>query len=69
MIQKLQPRKGSVSLYLLLLAAAIGVMVMLKECSVKTLPPRIDKTATGDTLNVAIEISPVGVTMSFRGIL
>lgn len=64
MIQKLQPRKGSVSLYLLLLAAAIGVMVMLKECSVKTLPPRIDKTATGDTLNVAIEISPVGVTMS-----
>ena len=64
MLQKLQPRKGSISLYMLLLAAAIGIMIMLKECSAKTLSPREDKTAAGDTLNVAIEISPIGVTMT-----
>ncbi len=63
MFEKLQHKKGSASLYLLLLAAAVGIMLMLKECSAETLPPRNEAVASGDTLNVAIEISPVGVTM------
>lgn len=63
MFNKLQHKKGSTSLYLLLLVAVIGVMFMLKECSVRQLPPRKEQIAGGDTLNVAIEISPMGVTM------
>lgn len=63
MFEKLPHKKGSASLYLLFLAASIGLMSMLKQCSAKTLPPRQDTIASGDTLNVAIEISPMGVTM------
>ncbi|MDE5942386.1 MAG: transporter substrate-binding domain-containing protein [Muribaculaceae bacterium] len=64
MFQKLQPHKGHATLYLLLLIAIPALMIMLRECSARTLPPRHEPIATGDTINVAIEISPVGVTMS-----
>ena len=48
---------------MLLLAIVVIVMMMLRQCSVKSLPPRQDNIAGGDTINVAIEISPVGVTL------
>jgi ABC-type amino acid transport substrate-binding protein len=62
MFQKLQPKKGSAALYALLIVIAVGVMISLKECSAKRLPPRQENIAGGDTLNVAIEISPMGLT-------
>lgn len=41
----------------------IALMVMLRQCSMKKLGPRPDNIAGGDTVNVAIEISPMGVSM------
>lgn len=63
MFERIPQKKGSASLYLLLLIAVAPVMAMLKECSSKQLPPRSELLAGGDTVNVAIEISPMGVTM------
>ncbi len=62
--QRLQPKKGSIILYLGLLAACVALIVSLKECSVKRLGERPDLTAGGDTLNVAIEVGPFGVITS-----
>lgn len=63
MLRQLPPKKGNISLYLILLIFAVGLMVMLKECSGKQLPLKIERIAGGDTINIAIEISPMGVTM------
>ena len=49
-------------MYLLLLLIAIGLMIGLRQCSARNLPERSEKVAGGDTINVAIEISPMGVT-------
>lgn len=64
MFEKIPQKKGNMSLYLLLLVVALGGMFMLKECSARQLPPKTERIAGGDTLNVAIEISPMGVSMS-----
>lgn len=47
-------------MYLLLLLIAIGLMIGLRQCSARNLPERSEKVAGGDTINVAIEISPMG---------
>lgn len=49
------------AMYILLLAAAIGIMAMLRNCSTPA-AGTTDRRAGGDTLNVAIEISPIGVS-------
>lgn len=62
MFNRLQHKKGSASLYLMLLFAAAVAMIGLRQCSARTIPARGEHFATGDTINVAIEISPMGVT-------
>ncbi len=64
MFEKIPQKKGNMSLYLLLLVVALGAMFMLRQCSAKQLPPKAERIAGGDTLNVAIEISPMGVSMT-----
>lgn len=64
MFHYLTPKKGSLSLYILLLILVPALMIMLKECSRNQLPLKTEKTAGGDTLNIAIEISPMGVAMT-----
>lgn len=56
--------KGHLSLYILLLAAAVFAMTLIRNCSSPTWTVRQGR-AGGDTLNVAIEISPIG--LSTRG--
>lgn len=51
------------ALYVILLAVTCGIMISLKQCSTRRLPEREDAAALGDTLNVAIEVSPVSVTI------
>ena len=61
----LKPRKGSLGLYITLLLLAVAAMAAIKQCSSGRIGPRPEfRTAAGDTLNVAIEISPVSVTLS-----
>ena len=62
--QKLQPRRGSMLLYIVLLVVALGLMLSARQCSTSRigLPP--DMTAGGDTLNVAIEISPTSLSLA-----
>ena len=62
-MKPLPQKKGSLSLYLLLLVVAVATMIMLRQCSARTIPPRSEAIAGGDTINVAIEISPMGATM------
>lgn len=62
-MHKLPQKKGSLSLYLLLLIIAVGAMAMIRQCSRPQIPPRVENLAGGDTINVAIEISPMGATM------
>lgn len=49
-------------MYVLLLVIAAGLMVGMRQCSSRNIPERSTTAAGGDTINVAIEISPVGVT-------
>lgn len=63
MLTRLPHKRGASSLYILLLLLAVGSMVGIRQCSKRHLPPRAENIATGDTINVAIEISPTGVTM------
>lgn len=62
MFERIQHKKRSFPMYLLLLLIAIGLMIGLRQCSARNLPERSEKVAGGDTINVAIEISPMGVT-------
>lgn len=60
------PQKARTSqalLYVLLLCAVAALMLMLRQCSSDLLPYHGNDRAGGDTLNVAIELSPLGVTM------
>lgn len=56
------PKKKTLSAYLLLLVGVIACMFMLKKCSSDspTVPSQYD-LASGDTLNVAIEYSPMSM--------
>ena len=62
-MKKLNPKRSSLSLYFTLLLAVIVVMVLLRNCT-KTTWHVNDNRAWGDTLNVAIEISPLGLSTS-----
>lgn len=53
--------RGRLSLYLLLLAGAVAVMVMLRECSMAGRWSSRNRPAGGDTINVAIEYSPMSL--------
>ncbi len=64
MFDRLQPRRGQLTLSVALLAGVLFLMLGLRECSAPGLPPRADDTAKGDTINVAIEMSPMGVSLS-----
>ncbi len=64
MFNRLQPRRGQLAISLTLLVGAVVLMLGLRECSAPGLPPRPDNTASGDTINVAIEISPIGVSLA-----
>ena len=64
MYKRLQPRRGQLAISVMLLAGVLMLMLSLRQCSAPGLPPRADATAGGDTLNVAIELSPVGIDLS-----
>lgn len=55
------PIRGRLSLYLLLLIFVVAVMVMLRECSMAERGSARNRPAGGDTLNVAIEYSPMSL--------
>lgn len=60
-MKPLQPIKGRLPLYGLLLLMAIAIMAMLKHCSHGDVPVESSKSG-GDTLDVAIEISPIALS-------
>ena len=60
----LRPKYKSLAFYLTLLAAVVAAMIALRQCSAPRLASREDHAAGGDTLNVAIEISPGCVSFS-----
>lgn len=61
MKQSLRPLKSRPLLYIALLMGVLLLMFMLRTCSTPSSSPR-DTHAGGDTLNIAIEISPVGIS-------
>lgn len=60
-MKPLELKRGALTLYLLLLLGVGAVMILLHNCSGATWHVS-DSRATGDTLNVAIEISPLGLS-------
>lgn len=62
--QELKPKYRSLAFYLVLLAGAVAAMTAVRQCSAPRLEQRIDLPAGGDTLNVAIEVSPICVSFS-----
>jgi len=62
--RKFEMKKGTMVMYVLLLAVALGLMLSARQCSTKRIGQRPDTVAGGDTLNVAIEISPTGLSLA-----
>lgn len=62
--RKLEMKKGAMAMYVILLAAALGLMLFARQCSTRRIGGRPDTIAGGDTLNVAIEISPTGLSLA-----
>jgi ABC-type amino acid transport substrate-binding protein len=62
--KKLEVKKGAMLRYVVLLIGAIALMVTARQCSTKRVGERPDMMAGGDTLNVAIEISPTGMSLA-----
>lgn len=60
-MKKLQLKKGSITVYVTGLLIVLLLMFMLRKCSTETLSSN-DNRAGGDTLNVAIELSPLGIS-------
>ena len=60
-MKKLQLKKGSLVVYVVGLLVVLLLMFMLRKCSTKTLDSD-DRKALGDTINVAIELSPLGIS-------
>lgn len=65
-MRKLDTKKGNLLLYAILLVAAVMLMIALRTCSVKKIdqPGVSEHRHGGDTLNVAMEFSPIGVYAS-----
>lgn len=57
---ELQPKRGSLWTYVLLLIAAIGAMLFIGKCSTKPQSPFAKEyaKAQGDTLDIGIELNP-----------
>lgn len=58
----LQPIKGKLPLYGLLLILAVALMGMIKHCSHHDSSATESPRATGDTIDIAIEISPIALS-------
>ena len=64
-MKKLKPYKGHLGLYALLTIAIIVAMLFLRNCNSNTASTyNIYHRAEGDTINVAIEISPISYSLS-----
>lgn len=61
MFERPKPARGKTLLYVVLLVAALTCMVMLRECSIFRSYRVSDRPASGDTLDVAIEYSPMSL--------
>lgn len=61
MIERPKPARGRTLLYVLLLVTALACMVLLRECSIFRSYRVSDRPASGDTLDVAIEYSPMSL--------
>lgn len=59
----LEMKKGAMPLYIIILVLVVAIMIMLRQCSVDRIPPKEEKVASGDTVTVAIEISPNGLSL------
>ena len=56
-----QMKRGSILVYLAGWVAVVALMLMVKKCSTESIEYN-DTKASGDTLNVAIELSPLGIS-------
>lgn len=61
--RKFEMKKGPMAMYVILLAVALGLMLSIRQCSTGRIGQRPVNVAGGDTLNVAIEISPTGLSL------
>lgn len=61
MLQSPKPFRGRALLYVVLLVVALACMVMLRECSIFRSYRVPDRQASGDTIDVAIEYSPMSL--------
>lgn len=59
MDNKLLPKKGNPTIYIVLLAVIISLMAVLHHCSSQAPKPAHNDEVGGDTLRVAIEYSPL----------
>lgn len=57
-------RRSRLSLYLLALVLALMALFLARKCSTPRPGPVIDRRAGGDTINVAIELSPMTLSVS-----
>ena len=56
-----KPKTGGLVTYAFLLLCVVGLMVSLRQCSSRSIGKRDLRIGSGDTINVAIELSPMGV--------
>ena len=61
-MEPLKLKKGSIIVYLVLLALVLVVMIIARNNALKGSAE--NKSEVRDTINVAIQISPIGVTSS-----
>lgn len=59
-MKPIKPKKGNVLVYILLLVAVLALMFSIKQCSHST-AGHYEQPAGGDTINVAIELSPTAI--------
>lgn len=61
MLQRSKPARGRLLLYLVLLGVALSCMVMLRQCSIFRSYRIVERPSEGDTIDVAIEYSPMSL--------
>lgn len=62
-LKRLPSKKGSTLFYIILLAGALALMLFARQCSARRIGPAPDNFAGGDTINIAIELSPSGLSL------
>ncbi len=60
-MNRFEPKRGSLTVYMSLMVIIVLLMVMIRNCS-SPVHSITDRRAGGDTLNIAMEISPIGVS-------